>query len=183
MSLGENIKKRRKELDLSVDDLAKAINKNRATVYRYENGDIESLPIDILVPLSQALRVSPADLMYGFDSDSTFNREKAIQAIPDTTLDRLSKLSYPDLLCCDALIDLYSGDPGFNDMMDAYFQMTQDERYDVYAFIENIKLKHYLDNDVLDVKRQIRSLNIDDLKIIIGYAQAILDTKLDSSAK
>lgn len=63
MSVGENIKNRRKELGLNVEDLAKAIGKNKATVYRYENGDIESLPVDVLEPLAQVLKVTPADLM------------------------------------------------------------------------------------------------------------------------
>lgn len=63
MSIGDNIRNRRKELNLTVEGLAKAIGKNRATVYRYENGDIESLPIDILEPLAKALKVTPADLI------------------------------------------------------------------------------------------------------------------------
>ena len=50
MSIGNNIKRRRIELGLSVDELAKKIDKNRATVYRYENNDIENLPITILGP-------------------------------------------------------------------------------------------------------------------------------------
>ena len=40
MTIGERIKKRRTELGLSVDDIAEKLGKGRATVYRYENGDI-----------------------------------------------------------------------------------------------------------------------------------------------
>ena len=69
MSVGENIKNRRKELGLNVEELAKAIGKNKATVYRYENGDIESLPVDVLEPLAQVLKVTPADLMGWEDSE------------------------------------------------------------------------------------------------------------------
>jgi len=63
IKLGEIIKQRRKELGLSVDDLAKALGKNRATIYRYENGDIESLPSTILEPLAKALHTTPGDLI------------------------------------------------------------------------------------------------------------------------
>lgn len=63
MSIGNNIRSRRLELGLSVDELAKKIDKNRATVYRYENNDIENLPITILGPLARALETTPADLM------------------------------------------------------------------------------------------------------------------------
>lgn len=51
---------------MSVDELAVKLNKNRATIYRYEKGDIENLPIDILEPLSKALDTTPQYLM-GWD--------------------------------------------------------------------------------------------------------------------
>lgn len=67
MNIGNRIKERRKELNMSVEELAKRLNKNRTTVYRYEKGDIENLPIDILDPLAKALETTPAYLM-GWDN-------------------------------------------------------------------------------------------------------------------
>lgn len=61
--IGNRIRSRRNELGLSVEDLAALIGKDRATVYRYENGDIENLPLTVLIPLSSALKTTPADLM------------------------------------------------------------------------------------------------------------------------
>ena len=63
MTIGAKIKTKRKELGLSVDELAEQIGKNRATVYRYENGDIENLPLDVLEPIATALCTTPAHLM------------------------------------------------------------------------------------------------------------------------
>ena len=63
MRIGERIKKRRLELGYTADALAKLLNKNRATIYRYENGDIENMPIDVLEPLAKALNTTPAYLM------------------------------------------------------------------------------------------------------------------------
>lgn len=63
MSIGEFIRTRRKELGLSVDELATRIGKNRATVYRYESSYIEKLPSDVLVPLAAALLMTPGDLI------------------------------------------------------------------------------------------------------------------------
>ena len=63
MNIGERIKNRRKELELSVDDVADKLGKNRATVYRYESSDIENLPITILEPLSRILKTTPDYLM------------------------------------------------------------------------------------------------------------------------
>ena len=63
MNTGDRIKQRRIELGLTADDLAQKIGKSRATIYRYENGDIENMPTPILEPLARALDTTPADLM------------------------------------------------------------------------------------------------------------------------
>lgn len=63
MDVGKRIQTRRKELNISVDELAKRLNKNRTTVYRYEKGDIENLPLGALKPLAEILKTSPAYLM------------------------------------------------------------------------------------------------------------------------
>jgi len=48
---------------MSLDELAAKLGKNRTTVYRYENGDIENLPLGILNPLADALDTTPGYLM------------------------------------------------------------------------------------------------------------------------
>lgn len=63
MSIGKRIKMLRTKRGLSIDDLAAKLGKNRTTVYRYENGDIENLPLSILNPLADALDTTPAHLM------------------------------------------------------------------------------------------------------------------------
>lgn len=63
MTVGKRIKERRKELKMSADALGKKLGKDRSTVFRYENGDIEKLPIDILEPIAEALQTTPAYLM------------------------------------------------------------------------------------------------------------------------
>lgn len=62
MSMGDRIRRRRQELGMSVEAVARALGKNRATVYRYERGDIEQLPMGVLEPLSQVLCTTPAYL-------------------------------------------------------------------------------------------------------------------------
>ena len=63
MNIGQRIKERRKALAMSAEDLAKRLGKDRSTIYRYEKGDIENLPLDILEPIAQALSTTPAFLM------------------------------------------------------------------------------------------------------------------------
>lgn len=48
---------------MSVDEVASRLGKNRATVYRYENNDIENLPTTVLEPLAKILETTPAYLM------------------------------------------------------------------------------------------------------------------------
>ncbi len=66
MTIGNRIKDRRKHLRMSVDELAKKLGKDRSTIYRYEKGDIENLPLDILEPIAVALETTPQYLM-GWD--------------------------------------------------------------------------------------------------------------------
>lgn len=63
MNIGERIRERRKELGLSVDDVASKLDKNRATIYRYESNDIENLPITVLEPLARVLNTTPTYLL------------------------------------------------------------------------------------------------------------------------
>ena len=62
-NIGDRIKEKRKELNMSADELGKCLGKDRSTIYRYEKGDIENLPLDILEPIAKALNTTPAYLM------------------------------------------------------------------------------------------------------------------------
>lgn len=63
MNIGTRIKERRKELKMSAEELGKKLGKDRSTIYRYEKGDIENLPLDILEPIANALQTTPQYLM------------------------------------------------------------------------------------------------------------------------
>ena len=63
MTTGQRMKHRRKEINKSAEDIAKALGVSPATIYRYEKGDIEKVPGDILEPLAKALETTPAWLM------------------------------------------------------------------------------------------------------------------------
>lgn len=63
MLIGKRIKSLRIQRGITIEELAAKLGKNRTTVYRYENGDIENLPLDVLNPLAKALDTTPAHLM------------------------------------------------------------------------------------------------------------------------
>lgn len=71
----ENIRRRREELGLSVDELARMIGKSRATVYRYENGEIGTLPSQVVNELSIALQTTHSYIM-GLSGLKTGKKER-----------------------------------------------------------------------------------------------------------
>ncbi|WP_394923299.1 helix-turn-helix domain-containing protein [uncultured Robinsoniella sp.] len=80
MTRGERIKQLRKALGLSAEELGTLIGKTRATIYRYENGEIEDMPITILEPLAKALNTTPAFLM-GWDEPTYYHKLGKIEAL------------------------------------------------------------------------------------------------------
>ena len=66
---------------LSIDDLAYRLGKNRTTIYRYENGDIENLPLGILDSLAEALNTTPAYLMGWENSSSNYTVHEAYESL------------------------------------------------------------------------------------------------------
>ena len=70
MNIGKQIRKRRKELKMSVDELAQKVGKDRSTIYRYENGDIGNMPLEMVSPMVEALKMTPQELLSFFASKS-----------------------------------------------------------------------------------------------------------------
>ena len=82
MTIGERIKQRRKELGLSVDEVADKLGKNRATVYRYESNNIENFPVGTLEPIAKILETTPSKLMGWNSNDDLPNGKSESISIP-----------------------------------------------------------------------------------------------------
>lgn len=90
MNTGDKIKQKRIELKMTADELAKKIGKSRATIYRYENGDIENMPTTILEPLAKALDTTPADLMGWIDiAEETRPTQQELDKIKSNSYENL----------------------------------------------------------------------------------------------
>lgn len=63
MTIGERIKQRRKELKITAVDLGKKLGLDRSTIFRYESGFIEKVPVDVLKSIADALDTTPEYLM------------------------------------------------------------------------------------------------------------------------
>ena len=51
---------------MSVEELARKIGKDRSTIYRYENGDIGNMPLELVSPMVEALEMTPQELLSFF---------------------------------------------------------------------------------------------------------------------
>lgn len=71
MTTGERMKSRRKQLGFSAEYVADKLGCSPSTIYRYENGDIEKMPLDVLAPLASILLVSPEYLLNGSGIEKT----------------------------------------------------------------------------------------------------------------
>lgn len=85
MKTGERIKARRKEIGISADVLAGKIGVSRSTIFRYENGAIEKIPMNHLAPIAKALNTSTAYLMgwEEIDNAPTSNRDERTELLMD----------------------------------------------------------------------------------------------------
>lgn len=79
MNTGKIIKELRKQRHLSVEEIAEKLNVNRSTFYRWERGDIEKIPYQVLIPLAKILKVNPLDLL-GIDTEGITREQRMMRA-------------------------------------------------------------------------------------------------------
>lgn len=65
-----DIKKRRLELGLTLEDVAEKVGVGKSTVRKWETGDIKNMRRDNLAALADALQVSPLKLLYDDEEDN-----------------------------------------------------------------------------------------------------------------
>lgn len=68
MKVNEIIKKRRKELGLTLKDVADKLGVSESLISRYESNDVKNMGIDKLIPLAEVLKTTPVYLM-GLEND------------------------------------------------------------------------------------------------------------------
>lgn len=76
MAIQDIIKRRRTDLDLTLKQVAKALNVSEGTVSRYESGEIQNMGIDKIEALAKVLRCSPGFLMGWEESPLSLSDEE-----------------------------------------------------------------------------------------------------------
>lgn len=71
MEFKDRIKKRRLEIGATLEDVGKIVGVSKATVLRWESGEIENVRLDKIEALAKALKISPAYIMGWEDEPET----------------------------------------------------------------------------------------------------------------
>lgn len=70
-NVGERMRMRRQSLGYSGEYVGKLLGVDKTTIYRYEKGEIEKLPISIIRKLARVLQTNPEYLMGWSDNEET----------------------------------------------------------------------------------------------------------------
>ena len=73
MTIGERIKKCRKNLSMSQEELAIKLNTTKQAIYKYESNIVTNIPMDKIEVMSSIFGVTPSYLMGWDDKNSKFN--------------------------------------------------------------------------------------------------------------
>lgn len=125
MTTGQRMKSRRKELGLSAEYVAGKLKLSPATIYRYENGGIDKVPGDILEPLAQVLRTTPACLM-GWEAPTD-------HAEPNLVLETATNEDEQAFL--DSHFGVVYGDPGRLQLGASILAQTPDDQDNAAAIL------------------------------------------------
>lgn len=92
MNLSSTLKKRRKELNLTLLQIANKVGVSEATVQRWESGNIKSLRYNRIAKLAEVLNISPAELMGWEEKNPTTNSSSGISPAGQEMLTILDSL-------------------------------------------------------------------------------------------
>ena len=100
MEIGERIRRRREELDMTQDDLARAAGyKSRSSINKIEV-DGRGLPQKKIADIAKALKVTPSYLMGWEDEDVA-----ELTAMQEEVIEKFLMLSYEHQLVVKSIVD------------------------------------------------------------------------------
>ena len=97
MKVNEIIRARRKELGLTLKQVADKLGVSESLISRYESNDVKNMGIDKLIPLAKILKTTPAYLM-GWEEDKTYFNELSYDMIAEPSASYYEKTTYEKLI-------------------------------------------------------------------------------------
>lgn len=107
MKVNEIIRKRRKELGLTLKDVATELGVSESLISRYESNDVKNMGIDKLIPLAKVLKCTPAFLMGAEDDLKPAVKEVRTVARDEKVFNKFDKLSVERRKIIEDLINSY----------------------------------------------------------------------------
>lgn len=131
MGLKENIKSKRIERKMTLEDLAKSVGVSRQTIQRYESGVIGNIPSDKIELIARALDTSPAYLMGWEQIDSNFSGKEAPKEIYDKFKNNVSKFHGED-----------------KELLDIYRKLSSPNQKRVLTYSKNLLMNQQMEEDL-----------------------------------
>lgn len=131
MGLKENIKSKRIERKMTLEDLAKSVGVSRQTIQRYESGVIGNIPSDKIELIARALDTSPAYLMGWEQIDSTFSGKEAPKEIYDKFKNNVSK---------------FHGE--HKELLDIYEKLSSPNQKRVFTYSKNLLMNQQMEEEL-----------------------------------
>ena len=110
MTTGDRIRKRREELGMSQVELASKIGVDKASVGRYEKGQIEKIPYMTFIKILIALQTTPGELLSKEEMELVDQANKLqgqydfLSEMQATVVERMFQLPKSDLSLADAFV-------------------------------------------------------------------------------
>ena len=131
MGLKENIKSKRIERKMTLEDLAKSVGVSRQTIQRYESGVIGNIPSDKIELIARALDTSPAYLMGWEQIDTNFSGKEAPKEIYDKFKNKVSK---------------FHGE--HKELLDIYEKLSSPNQKRVFTYSKNLLMNQQMEEDL-----------------------------------
>lgn len=140
MGLKENIKSKRIERKMTLEDLAKSVGVSRQTIQRYESGVIGNIPSDKIELIARALDTSPAYLMGWEQIDTNFSGKEAPKEICDKFKNNVSK---------------FHGE--HKELLDIYGELSSPNQKKVLTYSRNLLINQQMEEDLTVQAAQART--------------------------
>lgn len=147
MELSEILKARRKELGLTLLEIAKRVGVSEATVQRWESGEIKTMRHGRIVKLAEVLELSPAQLMGWEDKAPADEYSKIPNVLPLPKV--IKKVPLYDGIACG---DPRYADPQEVDMMELPDGVRAD--FAVRCYGDSMIDAHICDGDIVYIRKQ-----------------------------
>ena len=106
MGLKENIKNRRLELNLTLEDISKKLSISKPTLQRYESGVISNVPSDRIEKLASILETTPALLMGWQEEEKNLDITQQLTKAEQSLLDKYNSLDYVGKHTVDTVLEM-----------------------------------------------------------------------------